>query len=98
MDYEDDGETFKTMMSAVESHAAEDLTYTTSSVHEDDEETSGTVGMAQETSKEASSDREGPSNSESDSDQSDVVPSYFEDHIASSTEEADSLGSSDTEG
>ena len=53
----------KTIMAAVESHDAEALTDITASVHEDEEEISGTVGTDQETSTEVSSDREGPSNS-----------------------------------
>ena len=42
MDYEEDGETVKTIMAAVESHAAEALADTTASVYEDEQETSGT--------------------------------------------------------
>ena len=90
MEYEDDEETITTMMAAVESHAAEALTDTTASVYEEEEETSGTKGKAHETSTEASYDREGPSNSESDSYESDLIPSNFEYYIASFTEEAES--------
>ena len=98
MEYEDDGETVKTIMAAVESRAAEALADTTASVYKEEEETLGTEGSAQKTSTEASSDHEGPSNSESDSYESDLIPSNFEYYIASFTEEADSSGSSDTEG
>ena len=97
MDFEDDGETVKTMMAAVEKHAAQTQTACNTSVHEDLEETSGTEGTAQETSTEASSDCEGPSISDSESDQSDVIPSDLEDYSTSETEETFSSSSSDSE-
>ena len=97
MDAKNDSENVQSMMAAVESHAAETLKDTPASVHEDLEETSGTEGETQETSTEVSTDREGPSNSESESDQSDVIPSEFDDQSASETEESNSSGSSDSE-
>ena len=60
MDYKDDGENVKTMIEAIESHAAEALTDTTAFIHDDKTETSGTESTAQETSTEASSDHVGP--------------------------------------
>lgn len=95
VDSTDDEKTVRAMMATATSAAARDETG--SSDHEE-EESSGTEGESQETSKEDSFDFEGDSNSDSKEDTEDVSPSDIDDYIVSETEEIKTSDSEDDDG